>query len=165
MNITFNSKTDAYCDRGIRILDNFGIAAISTLRPDGWPQCMLIDYANDGYRVYFRTSRNSQQYRNIKHDNRISLAVGREGDYTPDMFAVFAGAYVHEVTDPEEKALALKLLSKQISSWPPSKKVDKRIILCAVCKYVSVLNGSFIRKREDALTVDLSTKLETSVKW
>jgi hypothetical protein len=35
-------------DKAIEILNSHRIMAISTLRPDGWPQTTIVGYANEG---------------------------------------------------------------------------------------------------------------------
>lgn len=67
-------------DRAVRILDERRVMAVSTLRPDGWPQTTMVGYANDGLLIYFLVFRNSQKFANIQSDPRISIAVGEEPD-------------------------------------------------------------------------------------
>jgi nitroimidazol reductase NimA-like FMN-containing flavoprotein (pyridoxamine 5'-phosphate oxidase superfamily) len=59
----------------IDILDRHRMMAISTVRPDGWPQTTMVGYANDGWDVYFLIFRESQKFNNISRDDRVSIAV------------------------------------------------------------------------------------------
>ena len=52
----------------LQILNENRTMSIATVRPDGWPQT-TIDYANDGWRLYFLIYRTSQKFENISHDN------------------------------------------------------------------------------------------------
>ena len=66
-------------ENAIEILDSHMTMAISTLRPDGWPQTTFVGYANEGLTLYFLIFRSSQKLANIRRDRRVSLAVG--GDF------------------------------------------------------------------------------------
>jgi len=56
----------------IRILDRHRTMAISTVRPDGWPQTTIAGYANDGLTLYFLIFRSGQKFANIDGDDRVS---------------------------------------------------------------------------------------------
>lgn len=86
-------------DDAIRILDTHRIMAISTLRPDGWPQTTIVGYANIGLTVHFLIFRSSQKFANIQRDARISIAIGEEPRDVRELNAVYAGARVSEVTN------------------------------------------------------------------
>ena len=43
--------------KAIRILDGQRLMAVSTVRPDGWPQTTIVGYANIGLVIYFSYSR------------------------------------------------------------------------------------------------------------
>ena len=62
----------------ITILNANRIMAISTVRPDGWPQTTVVGYANSGFDIYFLILRRSQKYANIRRDDRVSIAVAPE---------------------------------------------------------------------------------------
>lgn len=157
MHKTSMPDTDVRYGHGIQILDEFRLAAISTLRPDGWPQTTLIRYANDGFKVYFYIDRSSQKYVNIVRDNRVSIAVGEEPIDPLDQQALFASARAYEVTEPEEWALALKLLRERYWFLPQSKAPDDQVaIMCANCEHVSLLNRYHDLQPGDALTIDHS---------
>ncbi|MBV8908539.1 MAG: pyridoxamine 5'-phosphate oxidase family protein, partial [Sphingomonas sp.] len=52
----------------ITILNANRIMAISTVRPDGWPQTTIVGYANRGFDIHFLIFRGSQKYANLQHD-------------------------------------------------------------------------------------------------
>ena len=87
-------------DNAVRILDSHRIMAISTVRPDGWPQTTIVGYANDGLAIYFIIFRSSQKFANIQHDDRVSIAVGEEPRDLRNLKAVYAGAHAIEVNRP-----------------------------------------------------------------
>lgn len=139
----------------IAILDSQRTMAVSTVRPDGWPQTTIVGYANDGWTVYFLVFRASQKFANIAHDNRISIAVGRDPRYLSDVKAVYAGAHAFEVTEESEQALAWKLLMERHPNLADFGTPDQTetAFMRAECKHVSVLDYSKGIGHVEALTV------------
>ena len=139
----------------IEILDSHRMMAISTVRPDGWPQTTVVGYANQGWSIYFMIFRDSQKFQNIKHDDRVSIAVSREPDFLSDIRAVYAGAHAAEVTDPNERAQAFQILMQRHPNLgdygPPDDAVTA--LMRASCKYVSVLDYSKGIGHSEALVV------------
>ena len=103
-------------DDTIRILDTHRIMAVSTVRPDGWPQTTIVGYANVGLAVYFLIFRSSQKFANIQRDDRISIAVGEEPRDLSELNAVYAGAHASEVKDAVERA---RLWTLAVAAYPP----------------------------------------------
>src|SRR5689334_16606439 len=97
-------------DNAIEILDSHRTMAISTLRPDGWPQTTIVGYANEGLTLYFLIFRSSQKLGNIRRDNRISIAVGGEPRNLDQLTAVYAAAHAIEMKDPDQRERAWNLL-------------------------------------------------------
>src|SRR5512132_966058 len=96
--------------KAIRILDGQRLMAVSTVRPDGWPQTTIVGYANIGLVIYFLIFRASQKFENISKDNRVSIAVAPEPRNLGELQAVYAGATASEVVDPAERDQAWRLL-------------------------------------------------------
>ena len=140
----------------IEILDSHRTMAVSTVRPDGWPQTTIVGYANDGWTVYFLIFRASQKFANIEHDNRISIAVGGDPSYLSDIKAVYAGAHASEVTDEGERTLAWTLLLERHPNLADFGFPDQTdtALMRARCKFVSVLDYSQGIGHTDALTVE-----------
>jgi nitroimidazol reductase NimA-like FMN-containing flavoprotein (pyridoxamine 5'-phosphate oxidase superfamily) len=128
----------------IEILDSHRMMAISTVRPDGWPQTTIVGYANQGWTVYFMIFRSSQKFSNIHHDNRISIAVSGVPSSLGEIKAVYAGAHAGEVTDPAERRAAWELLMQRHPNLGDFGFPDasETAIMHAVCKFVSVLDYS-----------------------
>ena len=51
---------------------------VATNRPDGWPQATTVGYVNDGLKIYFLCSPQSQKAANLARDNRISLSIDHD---------------------------------------------------------------------------------------
>lgn len=139
----------------IEILDSHRTMAVSTVRPDGWPQTTIVGYANDGWTVYFLIFRSSQKFANIERDDRISVAVGGDPNYLSDIKAVYAGAHASEVTDTTECALAWSLLVQRHPNLADFGLPDQTetALMRAECKYVSVLDYSQGIGHSEELTV------------
>jgi nitroimidazol reductase NimA-like FMN-containing flavoprotein (pyridoxamine 5'-phosphate oxidase superfamily) len=142
-------------DKAIRILASHRIMSIATVRPDGWPQNTVVGYANDGLRVYFLISRDSQKFANIQQDGRVAIAVAREPDDIRRIKALFAGAQASEVTDPEERRHGWHLLKGRHPNRAGYDLPDRSqaAMMRATCKYVSVVDYSEGLGHADALTV------------
>jgi nitroimidazol reductase NimA-like FMN-containing flavoprotein (pyridoxamine 5'-phosphate oxidase superfamily) len=140
----------------IEILNAHRMMAISTVRPDGWPQTTMVGYANQGWAVYFLIFRPSQKFTNISRDNRVSLAVSGEPSFLGEIKAVYAGAHAVEVTDPAEPTLAWRLLAERHPNLDDFGLPDnsETALMRATCKYVSVLDYSRGIGHTEALVVD-----------
>ena len=139
----------------IEILDAHRMMAISTVRPDGWPQTTMVGYANNGWTVYFLIFRSSQKFVNIQRDDRVAIAVSGETSFLSDIKAVYAGAHAKEVTDPKERANAwMSLLERHPNLADFGLPDDSETApMRAQCKYVSVLDYSKGIGHAEALTV------------
>ena len=128
----------------IEILDSHRTMAISTVRPDGWPQTTIVGYANEGWTFYFLIFRSSQKFANMGHDDRISIAVGDEPDDLRELKAVYAAAHASEVADPAERRSAWKLLMRRHPNLAAFElpELSETAMMRAKCKYVSVLDYS-----------------------
>jgi len=142
-------------EKAVEILDSHRTMAISTVRPDGWPQTTIVGYANDGLLLYFLISRTSQKLANIQHENRVAVAIGSEPKTMGEARAVYAGALASEVTDPKQLEHAWHLLTHRhpnLADFDPPSKSDAAIMR-ASCKYVSILDFTQGLGHTDGLTV------------
>lgn len=139
----------------IEILNAHRMMAVSTVRPDGWPQTTMVGYANQGWTLYFLIFRSSQKFANIQRDDRIAIAVTGETSVLSEIKAVYAGAHAGEVTDPKERTDAWKLLLERHPNLADFGLPDdsETGLMRAQCKYVSVLDYSQGIGHTEALTV------------
>jgi nitroimidazol reductase NimA-like FMN-containing flavoprotein (pyridoxamine 5'-phosphate oxidase superfamily) len=126
----------------VEILDSYRTMAISTLRPDGWPQTTIVGYANEGLTLYFLIFRTSQKLANIRRDKRISIAVGGESQELSELTAVYAAAHASEITDPAERARAWALLESRHPNLAAFELPDRTdaAMMKGACQFVSVLD-------------------------
>ena len=145
--------------KAIRILDGQRLMAVSTVRPDGWPQTTIVGYANIGLVIYFLIFRASQKFENISKDNRVSIAVAPEPRNLGELQAVYAGATASEVVDPAERDQAWRLLVDRHPNLAdyelPSTSVTA--LMRANCKYVSVLDYATSWGAAEKFTVEEET--------
>lgn len=97
-------------DKAVRILDQNRLMAISTVRPDGWPQTTFVGYAHEDLLIYFIVSRQSQKLANIERDDRVSIAIGRDFDDPSTIMALSMAAHASEVRDGKQRNRAVELL-------------------------------------------------------
>ena len=126
----------------IGILDAHRIMAISTVRPDGWPQTTIVGYANLGLTIYFMILRSSQKYANIARDDRVSIAVGEEPRDVREAKAVYAGAHAIELTDQADREGAWKLLEERHPNLAAYDLPDssEAVVMRVTCTHVSVVD-------------------------
>jgi nitroimidazol reductase NimA-like FMN-containing flavoprotein (pyridoxamine 5'-phosphate oxidase superfamily) len=129
-------------DSAVEILDDHRIMAISTLRPDGWPQSTIVGYANDRLSLYFVIMKSSQKLANIQRDNRVSVAIGREPWVLWEAKAVYAGARAVELTDDAERNHAWQLLNRRHPNLAPYDTPNPEVtaMMRADCVHVSVVD-------------------------
>lgn len=155
----------------IEILDSHRIMAISTLRPDGWPQTTIVGYANDGWMIYFMIFRSSQKFANIGQDGRISFAVGDEAGELGQHKAVYAAAHASEVTDPTEREGGWRVLAARHPNLSEFELPDRSdvALMRAKCKHVSVLDYTIALGHTEALTIEndgtVRTKTQRTEPW
>ena len=140
-------------ETAIAILDAGSVMAISTVRPDGWPQTTLVGYANDRLDLYFMIFRDSQKFANIGRDDRISIAVSNHARDIRDAKAVFAGCRAAELTDALDRERAWRLLIERHpnlgGAGPPENTTSA--MMRARCEHLSVLDYTIGLGHSDAL--------------
>jgi nitroimidazol reductase NimA-like FMN-containing flavoprotein (pyridoxamine 5'-phosphate oxidase superfamily) len=83
------------------LLDSARLMVLAVNRPDGWPQATTVGYVNEGLKLYFVIARDSQKFRNLQADPRVSAAIRPEGADADTVGVSLAGRAV-EITDPAE---------------------------------------------------------------
>jgi nitroimidazol reductase NimA-like FMN-containing flavoprotein (pyridoxamine 5'-phosphate oxidase superfamily) len=142
-------------DQAIAILNQNRTMAISTLRPDGWPQTTIVGYANDGFVLYFLIFRASQKFANISGDDRVSLAIGQEPRDLRQAQAVYAAAFAAEVVNSHERERAWRLLVDRHPNLSGTAIPDssQTALMRAECRHVSVLDYTKGLGHADALNL------------
>jgi len=134
---------EAVMDRtAAELLASHRIMAISTIRPDGWPQTTFVGYANDGPDLYFVIFRGSQKFANIAAEPRVSIAIGDEPSDMRLARALYAGARASEIKDPRERDEAWNLLKRRHENLVGTPILDAgtTAIMMARCEHVSVVD-------------------------
>ena len=141
----------------ITILNAHRTMAISTVRPDGWPQTTIVGYANEGFDLFFMILRSSQKFANISHDDRISVAIGAEPQSLDQVQATYAAAHASEITDPRQREYAWRLLVQRHPNLADFELPDSSevALMSANCEHVSVVDyGRGFWRREDLASGD-----------
>ena len=140
--------------------------AVSTLRPDGWPQTTIVGYANEGLTLYFLIFRSSQKLANIRRDKRISVAIGGEEKELDQLTAVYAAAHASEVIDQKERSRAWTLLAARhpnLVDFDLPERTEAAMIK-ASCQFVSVLDYRKGAGHIDELSVDRGEASQAGVR-
>jgi nitroimidazol reductase NimA-like FMN-containing flavoprotein (pyridoxamine 5'-phosphate oxidase superfamily) len=137
----------------IGILNARRTMAISTVRPDGWPQTTIVGYANEGWTLHFVIFRRSQKFTNIAHDDRVSVAIGEEPADIREAKAVFASGRAKEVTNPSEREHAWRVLASRHPNLVGRTMQDAAVaaIMSVDCEHVSALDYTKGLGHADAL--------------
>lgn len=141
----------------VKILNNHRTMAISTIRPDGWPQVTIVGYTNRGFDLYFSIFRESQKFANIAHDDRIAIAVAPEEEDFRKIQAVYAGGHAHEITANDERREVWKKLMERHPILAGSQIPDfkQATFMRMRCKYVSLLDYTVeVGHREEFIVED-----------
>jgi general stress protein 26 len=75
---------------------------IATNRADGFPQATTVSYVNDGLKLYFGCSGDSQKAQNIARDNRVSVSITCDYRGWEEIKGVSMAATAERITDPKE---------------------------------------------------------------
>lgn len=157
------SEDDPQVQRAVAILEAQRTMAISTVRPDGWPQTTIVGYASEGLDVYFMILCSSQKYGNIQRDNRVSMAVGDQPADLSQAKAVFAGANAVEITNTAERRRAWVLLEQRhpnLRDFALPQK-SEAAVMRAMCRHVSVVDYTVGIGHTEAFTVESRTPQKT----
>jgi nitroimidazol reductase NimA-like FMN-containing flavoprotein (pyridoxamine 5'-phosphate oxidase superfamily) len=141
--------------KAVDILSQHRLMAISTVRPNGWPQCTTVSYANEDILLYFVISRQSQKFANIGRDDRVSIAIGGDFHDPARISALSIAARASEVRDADQRRRAVKLLLERHPGLrrlePPSP--DHSAVMRANPEIITVLDYSKGFGHADLLTV------------
>lgn len=140
----------------VKILNRNRIMAISTVRPDGWPQTTTVGYVNRGFEIFFLIFRSGQKYHNLKQDDRVAIAVASEPASLAELTAVYAGGHAVEITDEAERENVWKLSMQRASNLWGFKipEATEAAFMRMMCRYVSVLDFSQGLGHREQLVID-----------
>lgn len=150
----------------IKILNANGTMAISTVRPDGWPQTTVVGYANQGFDLVFMIFRSGQKFANIQHDDRISIAVASRTDDINELQAVYAGAHAKEITDEAERKEAWRQLMQRHANLAGFQMPEgsEAVFMRAKCQYISVLDYTQGIGHREQLVIENGVPVDTDSK-
>jgi nitroimidazol reductase NimA-like FMN-containing flavoprotein (pyridoxamine 5'-phosphate oxidase superfamily) len=59
------------------LLQTHEVLTLATVREDGWPQATSVGYVNEGLTLYVATGAYAQKALNIRHNEKVSVAIDR----------------------------------------------------------------------------------------
>lgn len=130
----------ALMERVTEILRGHRVMTIATLRPDGWPQATIVNYAADGLRLYFVVSSRSQKLLNVRRDPRASIAIG--GGMSGRPLGLSMAVQVTEVVQSVEiESVGGKLWTEgQVEGFAPHPSTPGSVLLMAEPTIVSLID-------------------------
>ena len=126
----------------VAILSGANDMTIATVRPDGYPQATTVGFVNDGVKIYFGTSADSQKARNIALCDKVSLTVALPYNRWEEIQALSMGGRAARVADPKEMARVGRLILKKFpqgADFGPNE-ADSIAIFSITPEVVSVLD-------------------------
>ena len=141
--------------RALGLLNRHRLMTIATLRPDGWPQATMVGYVNDGLLIYFLISRSSQKFANIDRDQRVSLTVGRDYDEPGKIEGLSIAALASQVTDPDQRDKAYRLLVERHPAFAAFPRPDSReaVFMRAAPRMITLIDYSRGFGHSDIITI------------
>ncbi len=105
-------------DFALAVVDKCEYAALALFAADGFPYCLPITIARDGDHIYFHSAKEGKKIEALHQDPHVCLAcVGDtqrlEHKFTTEFESAIVFGLAAEVTEKEEKLLALRLLCQR----------------------------------------------------
>lgn len=124
------------------MLERHKVMAISTVRPDGWPQTTMVGYVSEGLTLWFLISRHGQKFANLARDNRVSIAIGDDFDGPEHIEGLSMAAHVDEASTEPYRSMFLRRLSTTRPRWFEPETIDFRhsALMCVHPTVVSVID-------------------------
>lgn len=116
---------------------------LATIRPDGYPQATTVSYASDGLTIYVGVGKESQKIANIRHCNKVSLAINTEYHNWNQIKGVSMGGIAEILTDADEIRVATGCMIKrfpQVIEWLDSGQASEAVFLKITPQVVSILD-------------------------
>nr|WP_294863328.1 pyridoxamine 5'-phosphate oxidase family protein [uncultured Pseudogulbenkiania sp.] len=130
---------DVARQRVLEVMNTHNLCTIATVREDGYPQATTVAYVNDGLTIYLCCDVHAQKLRNIRLNNKVSLAI--DHDYTDwhEIRGLSLGGTAEEVQDPDEIEQALDLMQTkfpQIADMGPVESMASELAVIKVTPQV-----------------------------
>jgi general stress protein 26 len=140
----------------LELLASHNLLHLGTLRGDGYPQVTTVEYASDGLTIYVATDKDSQKAYNIRHHDKVSLAIDRDYADWHQIRGLSMAATAEVLSDAGEIAHALACLAAkfpaQASLFDPKTAGDMALIRITP-RVISVLDYTREFGHTDLVTV------------
>ena len=105
-------------DFALAVVDKCAYSIMATVNPDGSPYCIPLSLVRDGEWLYLHSALEGHKIENIRRQSRVCISCVGDLKPAPGEFSIgFESAVINgaasEVTDPEEKIHALRLISER----------------------------------------------------
>ena len=118
-------------ETALRVVDNSIWGAVSMCTPEGIPYNVALNLARDGNRLYFHAAVEGLKIEFLRLNPKVCVLFVPKAVAVPEEFTThYASAVVrgtaHEVTEPEEKAKALRLICSRFCPDYP-EETERRL--------------------------------------
>lgn len=103
----------------LEVLRSQHLMALSTIRPDGYPQATLVNYVHDSLVLYFATDSTSQKVGNLSLNNKVSVAIASETENFNKLRGLSLSGIATRLLETEARA---KLALNLFRALPQSKR-------------------------------------------
>lgn len=139
----------------IATIERYGIMALATNRPDGWPQATTVGFVNDGLILYILISRTSQKFANIQADNRISACMAVEPGSPQKIKGISLAGHAGESRDEPYRSQMLARLQKRHPGYYEGHSLDitASALIRVTPTLMSLIDYSQALGHDDLITV------------
>lgn len=118
-------------ETALQVVDQSLWGAVSMCTPDGIPYNVALNLVRDGEKLYFHAAKEGLKVEFLRQNPKVCVlfvpkAVAVPAEYTTHYASAVVRGTATEVTDPEEKACALRLICKRFAPEFP-EEVERRL--------------------------------------
>lgn len=125
------------------IIDKAKDLTLATVRPDGYPQATTVSFANDGLTLYVGIGKDSQKADNIRHNNKVSLAINVDYQDWNQIKGLSMAGLAEILADPKEIRHAADCMIKrfpQVAEWAEGGQGSDAVFLKITPQVISILD-------------------------
>jgi len=129
----------------LQVIDGASDLTLATLRDDGYPQATTVSFAHDGLDLYVGIGKHSQKANNIRHNNKVSLAINLPYRDWGEIRGLSMSAVAEIVDAPDGVDTAKACLLKrfpQIAQWAETAEAEDVAFVRIRPQVISVLDYS-----------------------
>lgn len=127
----------------LNIIGNAKDLTLATVRQDGYPQATTVGFASDGLTLYVGIGKDSQKADNIRHNNKVSVAINTDYQDWNHIKGLSMGGIAEIMNDPDEIKHATDCMLRrfpQLAEWTEAGQGNDVVFLKIAPQVISVLD-------------------------